>query len=173
MFGDLRLIIASNRVVILQFANMDALKAWRQEGEADLESNVGNEYASFRVYAVEGVAQWAALPAYRIAEFMSSFLSCYATVPQSWRVATGARHTPRCAVPDRHAVPTRWIVVDAAVAQSMPSRMALRIGALLWMTLPHMHCLCGDLHRSVNARLTRDEARLVAGAVVVRSLCGL
>jgi uncharacterized protein (DUF1330 family) len=46
-----------NRVVILQFANMDAIKAWRQEGEADLENNVGNKYAGFRVYAVEGVAQ--------------------------------------------------------------------------------------------------------------------
>jgi uncharacterized protein (DUF1330 family) len=46
-----------NRVVILQFANMDAVKAWRQEGEADLESNVGNKYAAFRVYAVEGAAQ--------------------------------------------------------------------------------------------------------------------
>ena len=46
-----------NRVVILQFANMDAVKAWRQEGEADLESNVGNKYAAFRVFAVEGVAQ--------------------------------------------------------------------------------------------------------------------
>ena len=62
-----------NRVVILQFANMDALKAWRQEGEADIESNVGNEYAGFLVYAAEDVARWAALPAYRIAEFMSSF----------------------------------------------------------------------------------------------------
>jgi uncharacterized protein (DUF1330 family) len=46
-----------NRVVILQFANIDAVKAWRQEGEADLENNVGNKYASFRVYAVEGVTQ--------------------------------------------------------------------------------------------------------------------
>jgi uncharacterized protein (DUF1330 family) len=46
-----------NRVVILQFANMDAIKAWRQESEADLENNVGNKYASFRVYAVEAVAQ--------------------------------------------------------------------------------------------------------------------
>ena len=46
-----------NRVVILQFANMDAVKAWREEGEADLENNVGNKYASFRVFAVEGVTQ--------------------------------------------------------------------------------------------------------------------
>ena len=45
-----------NRVVILQFANMDAVKAWREEGEADLENNVGNKYASFRVFAVEGMA---------------------------------------------------------------------------------------------------------------------
>ena len=43
-----------NRVVILQFANMDAVKAWRTEGEADLENDVGEKYAKFRVYAVEG-----------------------------------------------------------------------------------------------------------------------
>jgi uncharacterized protein (DUF1330 family) len=46
-----------NRVVILQFANIYAVKSWRQEGEADLESNVGNKYAAFRVYSVEGAAQ--------------------------------------------------------------------------------------------------------------------
>ena len=46
-----------NRVVILQFENMDAVKAWREEGEADLENNVGNKYASFRVFAVEGATQ--------------------------------------------------------------------------------------------------------------------
>ena len=46
-----------NRVVILQFANMDTVKAWREEGEADLENNVGNKYTSFRVFAVEGVTQ--------------------------------------------------------------------------------------------------------------------
>jgi uncharacterized protein (DUF1330 family) len=46
-----------NRVVILQFANMDAVTAWRKEGEADLENDVGEKYAKFRVYAVEGVAK--------------------------------------------------------------------------------------------------------------------
>ena len=46
-----------HRVVLLQFANMDAVKAWRKEGEADLENDVGEKYAKFRVYAVEGVAQ--------------------------------------------------------------------------------------------------------------------
>jgi uncharacterized protein (DUF1330 family) len=46
-----------NRVVLLQFANMDAVKAWRKEGEADLENDVGEKYAKFRVYAVEGVTQ--------------------------------------------------------------------------------------------------------------------
>jgi len=44
----------ANRVVILQFANMDAIKAWREEGAADMENNVGNKYASFRAFAVEG-----------------------------------------------------------------------------------------------------------------------
>jgi uncharacterized protein (DUF1330 family) len=46
-----------NRVVLLQFANIDAVKAWRKEGEADLENDVGEKYAKFRVYAVEGMSQ--------------------------------------------------------------------------------------------------------------------
>ena len=46
-----------NRVVILQFANMDAVKQWRKQGEEDMENTVGGKYASFRIYAVEGVAQ--------------------------------------------------------------------------------------------------------------------
>jgi uncharacterized protein (DUF1330 family) len=46
-----------NRVVLLQFANMDAVTEWRKEGEADLENDVGEKYARFRVYAVEGVSQ--------------------------------------------------------------------------------------------------------------------
>jgi uncharacterized protein (DUF1330 family) len=46
-----------NRVVILQFANMDAVKEWRDQGAMDLENSVGNKYASFRIYAVEGVTQ--------------------------------------------------------------------------------------------------------------------
>ena len=46
-----------NRVVLLQFANMDAVKAWRKEGEADLENDVGEIYAKFRVYAAEGATQ--------------------------------------------------------------------------------------------------------------------
>ena len=46
-----------NRVVLLQFANMDVVTAWRKEGEADLETGVGEKYAKFRVYAIEGIAQ--------------------------------------------------------------------------------------------------------------------
>jgi uncharacterized protein (DUF1330 family) len=46
-----------NRVLILQFPNMDAVKQWRQEGEEDMENTVGAKYATFRIYAVEGVAQ--------------------------------------------------------------------------------------------------------------------
>ena len=44
-----------NRVVILQFANMDQVKDWRDQGAMDLENSVGNKYASFRIYAVEAV----------------------------------------------------------------------------------------------------------------------
>ena len=46
-----------NRVVILQFANMDAVKAWRDQGAMDMENTVGSKYAKFRIYAVEGVSQ--------------------------------------------------------------------------------------------------------------------
>ena len=44
-----------NRVGILQFANMDAAKAWQDGGGRDIQEKVGSKYADFRVYAVEGV----------------------------------------------------------------------------------------------------------------------
>jgi uncharacterized protein (DUF1330 family) len=47
----------ANRVVILRFENMDAVKAWRDQGAMDLENSVGTKYATFRTYAVEGVTQ--------------------------------------------------------------------------------------------------------------------
>jgi uncharacterized protein (DUF1330 family) len=43
-----------NRVVILQFANMDAVREWNDQGAMDMENTVGSKYASFRIYAVEG-----------------------------------------------------------------------------------------------------------------------
>ena len=43
-----------NRVVILQFDNMDAVKTWQAEGAMDLENTVGSKYAAFRIFAVEG-----------------------------------------------------------------------------------------------------------------------
>jgi uncharacterized protein (DUF1330 family) len=46
-----------NRVVILQFQNMDAVKAWRDQGAEDMENTLGSKYAKFRIYAVEGVSQ--------------------------------------------------------------------------------------------------------------------
>jgi uncharacterized protein (DUF1330 family) len=46
-----------NRVLIIQFPNMDAVKEWRKQGEEDMENTVGAKYATFRIYAVEGVAQ--------------------------------------------------------------------------------------------------------------------
>ena len=45
-----------NRVVILQFPNMDAVKEWRDEGAMDMENTVGSKYAKFRIYAAEGVS---------------------------------------------------------------------------------------------------------------------
>ena len=45
-----------NRVLILQFANMDAVKAWRDQGGEDMENTVGGKYAKFRIYAVEGAS---------------------------------------------------------------------------------------------------------------------
>ena len=46
-----------NRVVILQFTNMDAVRQWRKQGEEDMDNTVRAKYATFRIYAVEGVAQ--------------------------------------------------------------------------------------------------------------------
>ena len=46
-----------NRVVILQFPNMDAVKEWREQGAMDMENTIGSKYAKFRIYAVEGVSQ--------------------------------------------------------------------------------------------------------------------
>jgi len=46
-----------NRVLIIQFPNMDAVKEWRKQGEEDMENTVGGKYATFRIYAIEGVAQ--------------------------------------------------------------------------------------------------------------------
>ena len=43
-----------NRVVILEFANMDTVKKWQEEGAMDMENTVGAKYASFRIFAVEG-----------------------------------------------------------------------------------------------------------------------
>src|SRR5208282_713997 len=45
-----------NRVVLLQFPDMDALKAFYAK-EQKLEADVGSKYASFRVIAIEGVEQ--------------------------------------------------------------------------------------------------------------------
>jgi len=45
-----------NRVVLLQFPDMDALKAFYDK-EARLEADVGNKYASFRAFGIEGVEQ--------------------------------------------------------------------------------------------------------------------
>jgi uncharacterized protein (DUF1330 family) len=45
-----------NRVVLLQFADMDAVKAFNVK-QRQLQADVGNKYASFRTIGIEGVAQ--------------------------------------------------------------------------------------------------------------------
>lgn len=46
----------SNRVVLLQFADMDSVKAWSDKSK-QLDSDVGTKYASFRAIGIEGVEQ--------------------------------------------------------------------------------------------------------------------
>jgi uncharacterized protein (DUF1330 family) len=46
----------SNRVVLLQFADIDAVKAFYVK-ERQLEADVGSKYASFRAIGIEGVEQ--------------------------------------------------------------------------------------------------------------------
>src|SRR5262245_60446794 len=46
----------ADRVVILQFENMDKVKAWR-DAARDAQEKIGSKYATFRTFAVEGVGQ--------------------------------------------------------------------------------------------------------------------
>jgi len=45
-----------NRVVLVQFSDMDTLKAFYDK-QKPLQADVGNKYASFRVMAIEGLEQ--------------------------------------------------------------------------------------------------------------------
>ena len=45
-----------NRVVLLQFPDMDAVKAFYDKNKP-LEADVGSKYASFRIMALEGLEQ--------------------------------------------------------------------------------------------------------------------
>ena len=47
----------AERVVILQFENMNKVKAWR-DAARDAQEKIGSKYASFRTFAVKGVAQY-------------------------------------------------------------------------------------------------------------------
>ena len=47
----------ANRVVILQFDNMDKVKAWRDVAR-DAQEKIGNKHATFRTFAVESVVQY-------------------------------------------------------------------------------------------------------------------
>src|SRR6202453_2293089 len=45
-----------NRVVLLQFADIDAVKAF-EDKQKQLEADAGSKYASYRAVGIEGVAQ--------------------------------------------------------------------------------------------------------------------
>jgi uncharacterized protein (DUF1330 family) len=45
-----------NRVVLLQFSDVDAVKAFYVK-ESKLEADIGNKYASFRAVGIEGIEQ--------------------------------------------------------------------------------------------------------------------
>ena len=45
-----------NRVVLIQFPDMDAVKAFYVK-EGQLEADVGNKYATFRAIGIEGIEQ--------------------------------------------------------------------------------------------------------------------
>jgi uncharacterized protein (DUF1330 family) len=47
----------ADRVVILQFENMNKVMAWR-DAARDAQEKIGSKYATFRAFAVEGVAQY-------------------------------------------------------------------------------------------------------------------
>jgi uncharacterized protein (DUF1330 family) len=47
----------ADRVVILQFENMDKVRGWR-DAARDAQEKIGSKYATFRTFAVEGVAQY-------------------------------------------------------------------------------------------------------------------
>ena len=47
----------ADRVVILQFENMEKVKGWR-DAARDAQENIGSKYATFRTFAVEGVAHY-------------------------------------------------------------------------------------------------------------------
>jgi uncharacterized protein (DUF1330 family) len=47
----------ANRVVLVRYENMDALKKWWDGGGRDIQEKVGAKYATFRAFAIEGVEE--------------------------------------------------------------------------------------------------------------------
>jgi uncharacterized protein (DUF1330 family) len=46
-----------NRVVIIKFESLDAVKKWQAEGGLKVQEDIGAKYADFQTFAVEGVEQ--------------------------------------------------------------------------------------------------------------------
>jgi uncharacterized protein (DUF1330 family) len=47
----------ANRVILIQYENMDALNKWWDGGGRDIQEKVGTKYATFRVLAIDGIEQ--------------------------------------------------------------------------------------------------------------------
>ena len=48
---------APKRVVIYQYPSVDAVRAWRDDPEYQQMRKIGEQYAKYRTFAVEGIPQ--------------------------------------------------------------------------------------------------------------------
>jgi len=48
---------APKRVVIYQYPSMDAVRAWRNDPAYEQVRKIGEKYAKYRTFAVEGIPQ--------------------------------------------------------------------------------------------------------------------
>lgn len=49
--------VANNRVVINQWESIEKMRAWYSSPEYQKAREIGNKYAKFQIFAVEGIAQ--------------------------------------------------------------------------------------------------------------------
>ena len=81
---------APKRVVVYQYPNMDAVRAWRNDPAYEEVRKVGEKYAKYRTFAVEGVPNslWRTLP-------LTAWSPPSDRLPDSLRLLTKQGHRPR------------------------------------------------------------------------------